>query len=377
MNYRAFPGNTDNYSILGFGCMRFPTIQGEGEQIDRERSEAMLDEALQSGVNYFDTAWPYHGGESEPFLGDFLEKRGIRDQVSIATKLPSWLIKKVDDPMRYFEQQLERLRTDRIDLYLLHALSRDNWDRLKRADIFPFMDRLKEEGLIGKIGFSFHDELSVFKEILDAYSWDFCQIQYNFLDTEYQAGLEGLKAAADKGMGIVVMEPLRGGSLAKNIPPDIEAIWSEELPRSAVDWALRYVWDDERVQVVLSGMSDLDQVKENIRIAGDVESGSLSLEDLDRYDRVASIYEKRQKARCTACRYCMPCPSGVDIPGVFRFLNNAFMFDDVKSAARAYGFNIKEDAGAQLCIACGQCEDACPQKLPIIELMKEADQVLG
>jgi uncharacterized protein len=374
--YRSFPAERERYSILGFGCMRFPTLKKSGK-IDREQSEAMLDWALDHGVNYFDTAWPYHDGESEPFLGEYLEKRRARQRVAVATKMPSWLVKSESDLERFFGQQLERLKSGHIDLYLLHALGRDHWDSLKEKGVLRFLEQLKEKGLVGQVGFSFHDEFPVFREIMEAYPWDFCQIQYNFLDTAFQAGIEGLKLAAQRSVGVVVMEPLRGGSFTKSVPPEVASIWAEGPGYSPAEWALRYVWDDSRIQVVLSGMSTLEQVKENVRIAEDVKVGALSMDDLERYDRVASWYEQKRRALCSGCGYCMPCPQGVAIPEVFRYLNNAFMFDDRKAAIAGYRYNIREKNGAQLCIGCRECESSCPQKISIAEMMEEAREVLG
>jgi predicted aldo/keto reductase-like oxidoreductase len=356
--------------------MRLPVHENSGA-IDRERSAEMMRYALDRGVNYFDTAWPYHDGESEPFLGEFLEKAGARERVSIATKLPSWLVKGEADLDAFFGRQLERLRTDRIDLYLLHALNDRYWQALKEAKVLDFLDRLKEQGFADKVGFSFHDEFPVFRDVIESYPWDFCQVQYNFLDTGYQAGLEGIKLAAGRGIGVVVMEPLRGGSFTKDVPPDAAEIWREGAGYSPAEWALRYVWDDNRVQVVLSGMSEMSHVVENIRIAEEAEAGSLSIDDLERYDRAALIYEERRKALCSGCGYCMPCPQGVNIPEVFRFLNNAYMFGDREGAAAAYRNNIREEKGAQLCIGCRECEPACPQHLSIAHLMEEAVEVLG
>lgn len=356
--------------------MRFP-VHEEGGSICRDEAEEMLLTAYRQGVNYFDTAWPYHNGESEPFLGEFVEKHHLRDQIRIATKLPSWLVKKEDDFDSFFQQQLERLRSDSIDLYLLHTLNADSWAQLKDHGVFRFLDRIREQGLAKSVGFSFHDGYSVFEEIIRSYPWDFCQIQYNFLDTNYQAGVEGLKLASDLGIGVVVMEPLRGGSFTKDVPPEIMQIWQKGKGYSPAEWALRYVWDDDRIQVVLSGMSTLQQVEENLRVADSVCPSCLSVEDLERFDRVAAIYERRQKAGCTACRYCMPCPQGVNIPEVLRHYNNGAMFQNMEKASETYRNTIKEKHGAHLCLDCKVCTAHCPQHLPIPQLMREAAQALA
>lgn len=376
LQYRNFPSGDERYPILGFGCMRFPTLT-EGSGIDRQRAEEMLDYALEKGVNYFDTAWPYHDGESEPFLGRFLEERKARNRVNIATKLPSWLIRRKEDPMSFFLQQLERLRTDHVDHYLLHSLNSHTWNHLIKVGIFDFLDEIQGRGHAKMVGFSFHDEYSLFREILESYPWDFCQIQYNFLDTDYQAGLRGLKLAASKKIGVVVSEPLRGGCITRQVPPEIMAIWNEGAAYSPAEWALRYVWDDSRIQVVLSGMRTLEEVEENIRIASEVRTGSLGEEDFERYIRVSRFYEQRQKALCSGCRYCMPCTQGVAIPEVLHFLNEACMFRNPEGTADLYHRTIREKKGAQLCISCKVCERSCPQHLPIADLMQEAVEVLG
>ncbi|WP_334103150.1 aldo/keto reductase [Mesotoga prima] len=363
----------EKVSALGFGCMRLPTR--DDQSIDVDEATRMLRFAIDNGVDYVDTAWGYHNGQSEPFVGSALQD-GYRDKVNLATKLPSWLIKCREDMDYYLNEQLRRLRTDVIDFYLIHALNRRYWKNLKEHDIFEFMDSALASGRIRHIGFSFHDTLDVFKEIIDSYGWQFCQIQYNFVDTEHQAGLEGLKYAAGKGIGVAVMEPLRGGKLATNVRDDILSIWtSSGIDRTPAAWALRWVWNDPDVGVVLSGMSTMDQVRENIETAREASPYSMSSSELAIVDKVREEYKKRIKVSCTGCSYCMPCPSGVAIPTCFDFFNDAYMFDSIEDHKKAYLRSVKKENRASLCVECGRCEELCPQNIPIIEQLKEVSSL--
>lgn len=363
----------EKVSALGFGCMRLPTR--DDQSIDVDEATRMLRFAIDNGVDYVDTAWGYHNGQSEPFVGSALQD-GYRDKVNLASKLPSWLIKSREDMDYYLNEQLRRLRTDVIDFYLIHALNRRYWKNLKEHDIFEFMDSALASGRIRHIGFSFHDTLDVFKEIIDSYGWEFCQIQYNFVDTEHQAGLEGLKYAAGKGIGVAVMEPLRGGKLATNVRDDILSIWtSSGIDRTPAAWALRWVWNDPDVGVVLSGMSTMDQVRENIETAREASPYSMSSSELAIVDKVREEYKKRIKVSCTGCSYCMPCPSGVAIPTCFDFFNDAYMFDSIEDHKKAYLRSVKKENRASLCVECGRCEELCPQNIPIIEQLKEVSSL--
>lgn len=363
----------EKVSALGFGCMRLPTR--DDQSIDVDEATRMLRFAIDNGVDYVDTAWGYHNGQSEPFVGSALQD-GYRDKVNLASKLPSWLIKSREDMDYYLNEQLRRLRTDVIDFYLIHALNRRYWKNLKEHDIFEFMDSALASGRIRHIGFSFHDTLDVFKEIIDSYGWQFCQIQYNFVDTEHQAGLEGLKYAAGKGIGVAVMEPLRGGKLATNVRDDILSIWnSSGIDRTPAAWALRWVWNDPDVGVVLSGMSTMDQVRENIETAREASPYSMSSSELAIVDKVREEYKKRIKVSCTGCSYCMPCPSGVAIPTCFDFFNDAYMFDSIEDHKKAYLRSVKKENRASLCVECGRCEELCPQNIPIIEQLKEVSSL--
>jgi predicted aldo/keto reductase-like oxidoreductase len=378
MLYRTIPKNNDQLSILGFGCMR---LAGKNERIDEKEARNQILYAIDQGVNYLDNAFPYHLGASEPFLGRML-KDGYRDKVKLATKLPPWSVKKPEDMDRILNSQLERLQTDRIDYYLIHALEAENWPKIKEMGVLDFLDRAKKEGRILNSGFSFHGDKDVFKEIVDAYDWEICQIQYNFLDEKNQAGTEGLEYAASKDLGVVVMEPLRGGNLTGRIPKEVEAIWDEsEAKRTPAEWALRWVWNRPEVTCVLSGMNKQKHVEENLRIAGEAEPDSLTQDELQLVERVAKQYRELMKVDCTGCRYCMPCPEGVNIPQCFEIYNNKHVFGD-RLANMTYIIHLVGTLHgrhyASLCTECGKCAKKCPQHLPIPEMLKDvADEFEG
>ena len=375
MLYRTMPGNGDRLSILGFGCMRLPVKEG---RIDEERATRQVRHAIDAGVNYIDTAWPYHAGESELFLGRVLSG-GYREKVRLATKLPSFLAEKPEDLDRFLDAQLARLKTDHIDYYLLHTLTGPLWDHLDALGVREFLDRAKSDGRIINAGFSFHGMQEDFRRIVDAYPWVFCQIQYNFLDEEVQAGTKGLKYAASKGLGVIVMEPLRGGNLGlPQAPPAIADIWDKApIRRSPAEWALRWVWDHPEVTVVLSGMNEEAHIDENIRIAGEAMAGSLTGEELSLVERAAGKYKELMKVGCTGCGYCMPCPAGVAIPSCFEVFNKMHLFGNVQEALSMYAMRMSgilrkgNPNYASQCIECGQCLDKCPQHLPIPALLKE------
>ena len=370
MLYRNFGKTGKKVSILGFGCMRLPILDNQPEKINEPLATEMLHYAIDHGVNYVDTAYPYHKGMSEIAVGNAL-KDGYRDQVYLSTKLPSWLVQKKEDFNSFLDEQLQRLQTDRIDFYLLHGLHRNFWENLLNLDVFEFLDSAVEDDKIGHVGFSFHDELGFFKEVVDSYKWDFSQIQYNYIDQEFQAGRAGLNYATGK-MGTVIMEPLRGGCLTNNIPPDIQAVWDKApVKRSPVEWALRFLWDQPEVNVVLSGMSTMEQVIENIKIAEKGEANSLTAEERNLIHEAKDAYIERIHAGCTGCNYCMPCPNGVDIPTNLNILNDLYIYQNMEKPAGSYAFIKAKNANASVCDDCGECEEKCTQKLEIRKYLKE------
>lgn len=372
MLYRNYGKTNEKVSTLGFGLMRLPLSDGK---IDRSKSSELLDYAISRGLNYLDTAYPYHNGESEEFLGEYLKSRNIREKVFIATKLPSFLIKTRDDFEKYFNEQMKKLQLDYVDFYLVHALNKEYFENVKSLGVFEFLDSLKAQGKIKHVGFSFHDKLEVFKEIVDSYPWEFCQIQYNILDANYQAGEEGLKYATDRGLGLAVMEPLRGGRLASNVPKDIKELWdSAEVKRTSAQWAFKYLWNNENVDVVLSGMNDFDQIKDNIDTAETTDANSLSHSETELIEKVKEKYISKIKVNCTACRYCMPCPMGVNIPKAFDYLNNASLFDDLSTFKENYIKSLKDKESPVNCIKCGKCETICPQH---IEIRKSLEKTIS
>jgi uncharacterized protein len=381
MLYREFGGTGEKVSILGFGAMRLPIVDGRPDIIDVPLATKMLHYAVEAGVNYVDTAYPYHAvaedrpGASEGFLGDALAG-GYRDKVLLATKMPHWLISAREDMDRYLAGQLERLQTDRLDCYLLHGMHSGVWEKLLGLGVIDFMEAAKADGRIRFTGFSYHGEPEEFAPLVDAYDWDMCQIQYNYMDTLFQAGEAGLRYAAGKGLGVVVMEPLKGGRLASRVPEEIQAIWdSAPVRRTAADWALRFVWNDPGVSMLLSGMSTMEQVVSNVEAAKKGLAGSLTAEELQSIEAVRRIFSERIAVDCTGCRYCMPCPSGVDIPAVFTRLNAASLYGNL--ALEKHDYEIFVHAKASECTECGECEEKCPQNLAIREGLAEAVRVLG
>lgn len=382
MLYRKMGKTGDELSVLGFGCMRLPQKRGEpgsSGAIDEKRATRQIRYAIDQGVNYVDTAMTYHNGKSEPFLASALGD-GYREKVRLATKLPPFWVKNRGDMDRLLDSQLDRLKTDRIDYYLLHGLNGFFWKGMLELDVLDFLDKAKRNGHIRHTGFSFHGDRDSFKAIIDGYDWDFCQIQYNFLDQQYQAGTEGLNYAAAKGIGVVVMEPLRGGTLTKKIA-GLESIWDQsDTKRTQAEWALRWVWNHPEVTVVLSGMNEEKHIEENIRIASEAYPKSLSERELDLLSRVEETYRKLLKAGCTGCRYCMPCPSGVDIPACFEQYNRLKVFGDTLIAwfwylSMAAGKLSGTPSLASMCKDCGTCEELCPQHLPIPDLLKDVAKV--
>lgn len=373
MKYREFGKCGFKVSALGFGCMRLPIINADEKQIDEKKAISLIRYAIDNGVTYIDTAYPYHKGSSEIVVGKAL-KDGYREKVKLATKLPTWLTNTYGDFDKYLDEQLERLQTSNIDMYLLHALDKTRWNKLLELDIFRFIKSALSDGRIKQIGFSFHDKIDVFKEIIDAYDWDFCQIQYNFLDDNYQAGTEGLEYAAKKGIGIVIMEPLKGGRLSKTPPISVKRQWSKtEVDKTPAEWALRWVWNHSEVTTLLSGMNSMEQIIENIKTSESALPNSLSEKDLELINNVKLQYNELIKVQCTACGYCMPCPVGVDIPKNFAILNEASMYNEHDKQSHAYNNDLTLKQRAISCIECGKCETLCPQHIEIRKHLKEVD----
>lgn len=369
MQYRQFGKLNVPVSALGFGLMRLPVIDNDNNKIDEAEAIKMIRYAIDNGVNYIDTAWPYHGGNSEIVAGKAL-KDGYREKTFLATKLPTWLINEKEDMDKYLNEQLKKLQTDHIDFYLLHALDKNKWENMKKVDALSWAEKKKQEGKIRYIGFSFHDEYPVFQEIVDYYDkWDFCQIQYNYMDIDVQAGEKGLKYAASKGLGVVIMEPIRGGRLA-NPPKAVQDIWdTAKVKRTPAEWALQWLWNQPEVSVVLSGMSTFEQLKENIESAKRSGINTLTKEELEIVSKVRNKYKELSPIACTGCNYCMPCPNGVNIPRNFELYNEAHMYNTYEANRRDYE-NLG-DAKASSCIECGTCESVCPQHLTIIDYLKE------
>jgi len=362
-------------SVLGFGCMR---LARKGGSIDIDKAEKEIMAAYNAGVNYFDTAYIYPG--SEAALGEIVERNGIRDKINIATKLPQYLIGSEAALDRFFHEELARLRTDYVDYYLMHMLTDiAMWEKLKKNGVIPWIERKKQEGSIRNVGFSFHGNTENFLKILNDYDWDICLVQYNYLDELTQAGRAGVKAAAEKGIPVAVMEPLRGGKLVNSLPRDaVKAMKESGRGWTSAEWSFRWLFDQEEITVVLSGMNSLEMVEENCRTASDARPCSLTEADHATLEAVKQSIRATEKVGCTGCRYCVPCPKGVDIPGIFRCYNT--MYSDSKFEGR-YRFAqtvglTKESAFADACIGCGKCEQHCPQSIPIREKLKEADKAL-
>ncbi len=379
MKYRDFGKTEFKPSALGFGCMRLPQLKGEENRIDEPEATRMIRHAIDQGVNYVDTAWSYHQGQSEVLIGRILQD-GYREKVALATKMPSWLIEKREDLDYYFNAQLERLQTDHFDFYLLHTMNQAYWDKYLSIKVFDWAEKQMADGKIRHLGFSFHDDFSVFERILKGYDhWDFCQIQYNYMDIDYQAGERGLKMAADQGLGVVIMEPLKGGRLAIEEPPQaVKQVFSQvEKNWKPAEWALQWLWNQPEVGVVLSGMSTMEQVELNLQSASRSGVDSLSPEEVQTIENVRQAWQGLAPVACTHCEYCLPCPSGVLIPQIFEIYNNAVMYDSQSRGKRRYQSEIAAESQADACVECGTCEELCPQNLTIIEYLKDAHHYLG
>ena len=373
MQYRKFGRHDHMVSALGFGCMRLPMVFGgvnEGEAI------RMLRHAIDSGVNYLDTAWGYLGGESEIVVGKALQD-GYRDKTWVATKMPIWKVERHEQLDEIFNRQLEKLQVEKIDCYMLHGLNAAGWERARDFDAVEWAEQKKDAGQIGFFGFSFHDSTEVLMQIVDGHGkWDFCQIQYNYMDVENQAGAKGLKYAAQKGLAVIVMEPLLGGKLATAPAPPVQALWdSSAVKRTPADWGLQWVWNQPEVSLVLSGMSTFEQVEQNLTSADASGVGTLGEADLALVEQVRSAYEGLVPIPCTSCKYCLPCPQGVEIPGIFGLYNTGSTYGVMDDSRRRYG-RFDKSKRADQCVECGKCEEVCPQGIAVMEWLKKSHAAL-
>ena len=375
MQYRAFGKAKKEVSVLGFGCMRLPVIDGDSKKIDKPKATEMLRYAFEHGVNYYDTAYPYHGGESERFVGEFLKKEGIREDIYLATKLPSWLINSPEDFDKLFNEQLEKLQTDYIDYYLVHALNEENWGKVTNNDVFSWAEKQIADGRIRELGFSFHDEYPTFEKIIDAYDWSFTQIQYNYMDIDHQAGVRGLKYAASKGLSVIIMEPLMGGRLATP-PTNVQYAFNQmDKECTPVAWALHWLWDQPEVTTILSGMTTMEHVTENVALACEAEIGSFTQEEHDLMARARDEFNKKAMIPCTNCQYCLPCTVDLQIPEILGVFNHAVMYEALEETRGWYN-SWEAEKMASACIDCDACEPKCPQNIPISDWMVKVAAVM-
>ena len=380
MQYRKFGRLDWKVSALGFGAMRLPVVQGNRAAVEEPEAISMIRYAIDHGVNYVDTAYFYHDGQSERVVGKAL-RDGYREKVKLATKLPVRIIESAQDFDRYFNEQFERLQTDKFDFYLLHGLDAVNWPKMRDMGVLRWLEKQMARGRFDYLGFSFHDTYDTFKGIVDAYdNWTFCQVLYNYMDVAYQAGRRGVEYAAGKGLGLVVMEPLRGGQLSQEPPPQIAKIFeSDKQKRRPVEWSLLWVWNQPEISVALSGMSKMEQVVENVAIAERSGPGKLTAGELALFDELRDAYEELKAIPCTSCGYCMPCTSGVEIPAIFKIYNEAMVNNDLPRARLRYrGMSgLRAEQRADQCVECGECTDACPQHLPTTDWLKKVHELLG
>lgn len=376
MKYVKYGKAQWDVSRFGVGCMRFPRIEGDKDTIDQEQVNEMVEYAIEHGVNYFDTAYVYPN--SEEVLGKALVKLNAREKVKIATKVPPWNIEHYSDWEKYLDIELERLQTDYTDVCLLHAMQEDStWKKVKEFDGLKFLDEMKKKGKIKQAAFSFHDNYELFKEIVDAYDWDMCQIQLNYLDGEFQAGIKGMEYAHSKGITVVVMEPIKGGALADDMLPDAVKDWfdKEGRGRSYVEWAFRWLYDRPENTVIISGVSNMQQLKENIDIFNRSDVNVMTTEEKAMIDQAVKIYRDYINVGCTGCSYCMPCPSNVNIPAVFS-LYNSLLYKKTDFVKNQYKNLINGQRDATQCVECGACMEHCPQNIQIIDVLKEAHTAL-
>ena len=372
MKYRKFPGTDLTVSALGLGTMRLPTRPEPENPIDEPQAVAMIREAIDKGLTYVDTAYGYHGGNSEKVVGKALAD-GYRERVTLTTKLPVWLVNEYADMEKILDEQLARLQTDHVDIYLLHALNGQSYDKIKSLDYPRFLADMRAKGKIRHVGFSFHDDSAAFERIARDYDWNVAQIQMNVLDEFNQATLKtATEISREKGMGLIIMEPLRGGALAANVPADVLELYaSQPVRRSPVEWAFRYLYDRPEFITILSGMSNREQVLDNLAIFDQAEPNCLTEDEKRMMTRVREIYEARVRVGCTGCEYCMPCPAGVNIPGVFRTLDRHTMFGTERQFYKDYARMQEKGTDGGRCVRCGRCETHCPQHIHIRDLLAE------
>ncbi|MBN7773016.1 aldo/keto reductase [Clostridium aminobutyricum] len=373
MQYRTFPKTGEKVSLLGFGTMRFPTL--ENGKINEQEAIRMIRTAIDSGINYVDTAYMYHNGESEVVTGKAL-KDGYRKKVLLADKMPVWMARDEKGMKQIFTNQLERLDDQVIDMYLVHNITKQIWKRVLQFNTLEFLEQKRAEGKIKHIGFSFHDDFECFKEVVDAYPWDFCQIQLNYMDVNFQAGLEGLKYAAARGIPVIIMEPLKGGKLTDLLPESIEKYWAEaDVKRTPAEWALRWVADFPEVLTILSGMTTMEQLQENIRILSQAEPNSLTEKEHKIIAKVSDEYNNLIKYSCTACRYCMPCPQRIEIPAVINLYNEWHLYNGNPKIKADFNMWVSPKARPSVCTSCNACQSHCPQGLPVSEIMQKAKEI--
>lgn len=375
MQYREFRKIGRDVSLLGVGCMRLP--QTADDKIDEAEAIRIIRTAIDKGVNYVDTAYMYHNGESEKVLGKAL-KDGYREKVMLADKMPIWLAKDEAGMRELFEEQLRRLDTDCIDMYLVHNVTIPVWKRAKKLNLMPFLDEMKAQGKIKHIGFSFHDTFEFFKEVLEEYPWEFCQIQLNYMDKDHQAGVQGLKYAAEKGLSVIIMEPLKGGRLTDAVPPTVQKLWDEAgTKRTPAEWAFRWLANMPEVTVMLSGMSSMEQLSANIDTLSSDDINKLAPDEKELINRVSDEYNRLIKYSCTGCKYCMPCPQKLDIPRIIGYYNDWNLYEQNPSTRMEYIDWLGDGFHASDCVDCRLCEEKCPQALPIAQAMKDAAEAFG
>ena len=375
MQYRKFKKIGSDVSLLGVGCMRLP--QTEDGKVNEAEAVDIIRTAIDKGVNYVDTAYMYHNGESEKVLGKAL-KDGYREKVMLADKMPIWLAKDEEGMKNIFEEQLRRLDTDCIDMYLVHNVTVPVWKRAKKLNLMPFLDEMKAQGKIKHIGFSFHDTFEFFKEVIDEYPWEFCQIQLNYMDTDHQAGVQGLNYAAEKGLGVIIMEPLKGGRLTDAVPPTVQKLWDgAATKRTPAEWAFKWLANMPEVTLMLSGMSSMEQLSANIDTLSSSDISELTSDEKELINQVSDEYNRLIKYSCTGCKYCMPCPHKLEIPRIIGYYNDWNVYEQNPSTRMEYIDWLGDGFHASDCAGCHLCEEKCPQALPIVQAMKDAAEAFG